>query len=212
MELVHPLVEAYSTKYTSPDDWLLQQIQQQTIATHEHASMISSSVQGKFLTFISTILQPKYVLEIGTFTGYSALCLAKGLQPEGELHTIELRASEIITAKENFSISKYNNQIHLHAGNAMDIIPTLPYTWDLVFIDADKTGYCDYYDLVLPKLNNNGLIIVDNVLFHGQVVDEKVKGKNALAIQAFNEKVANDVTVEQVLITMRDGLMLIKKK
>ncbi len=212
MELFHPLVEAYSAKYTSPDDWLLQQIQQHTIATHEHASMISSPVQGKFLSFISTILQPKYVLEIGTFTGYSALCLAKGLQPEGELHTIELRASEITTAKENFSISKYNNQIHLHSGNAMDIIPTLPYTWDLVFIDADKTGYCDYYDLVLPKLNNNGLIIVDNVLFHGQVLDEKVKGKNALAIQAFNEKVANDVTVEQVLITMRDGLMLIKKK
>jgi caffeoyl-CoA O-methyltransferase len=134
------------------------------------------------------------------------------LHKEGQLHTIELREEDAATAQLNFSISKNKNQILLHIGNALEIIANLPYTWDLVFIDADKTNYINYYNLVLPKLNNNGLIIADNVLFHGEVVQDEIKGKNAKAIHAFNEYVAQDERTEQIILSVRDGLMMIKKK
>ncbi len=204
-------IEQYADEITSAENGLLEEVHQQTIASHPLHHMLSGKVQGKFLTFISTIMQPKYVLEIGTFTGYSALCLAMGLQKTGELHTIELRAEDAATAELNFSKFNGHKKIHLHIGKALDIIPTLPYQWDLVFIDADKTGYIDYYEMVLPILNNNGLIIADNVLFHGQVLNDTLKTKNAKAIAAFNKYVAADKRVEQVLLTVRDGLLLIKK-
>ena len=204
-------IEQYADLMTSDEDDLLADINQQTIASHPLHHMLSGKVQGKFLTFISAIMQPKYVLEIGTFTGYSALCLAMGLQKTGELHTIELRAEDAATAELNFSKFNEHKKIHLHIGKALDIIPTLPYQWDLVFIDADKTGYINYYEMVLPILSNNGLIIADNVLFHGQVLDDTLKTKNAKAIAAFNKYVAADKRVEQVLLTVRDGLLLIKK-
>lgn len=212
MDLIHPLVENYANQLTSADTIFLQQVYANTLQTHTHAHMMSSQVQGKFLSFLSNILHPIYVLEIGTFTGYSALCLAEGLSINGELHTIELREDDAATAKKNFSNSKYNKQIHLHIGNALEIISTLKLNWDLVFIDADKTSYINYYEMVLPKLNKNGLIIADNVLFHGQILEESVKGKNAIAIKNFNEHVANDDRTEQVLLTIRDGLLLIKNR
>ena len=212
MELIHPLAEQYAANITSPDDALLNDIQAQTLQHHPHAHMLSSPVQGKFLSFISTILQPKYVLEIGTFTGYSALCLAQGMQTDGELHTLELREEDADRARINFSRSAFNKKIHLHLGNALEMIPTLPFVWDLVFIDADKTSYMQYYDLVLPRLSDKGLIIADNVLFHGQVLEENISGKNAKAIHSFNEYVRQDERTEQVLVTLRDGLLLIKKK
>ena len=154
----------------------------------------------------------KYILEIGTFTGYSALCLATGLRSDGELHTIEIRNEDALIASENFKKSKQANQLNLHIGNALEIIPGLPYQWDLVFIDADKVAYIDYYEIIVPKLNTGAVIIADNVLFHGQVLEATIKGKNALAIHAFNEHVANDNRTEQVLLTIRDGLSIIRKK
>ena len=174
--------------------------------------MLSSHVQGRLLSFISQLAQPKYILEIGTFTGYSALCLAEGLQADGQLHTIELREEDAATSLKNFMLAEKQKQIFLHNGDAREIIPSLPYPWDLVFIDADKISYIEYYELVVPRLTNNGIIIADNVLFHGQVLDEPVKGKNALAIDAFNQHVAKDNRVVQVMLTVRDGLLLIKKK
>jgi caffeoyl-CoA O-methyltransferase len=212
MELVHPLVEAYAEKYSSPINMLLEQIQRETVQTHPHAHMISSPIQGKMLSFLSRMIQPNKILEIGSFTGYSALCLAEGLTSTGELHTIELRAEDAHTAALNFSKSTRNKQIHLHIGNAKEIIPEISVEWDLVFIDADKTGYIDYYELIIPRLSKNGWIIADNVLFHGQVLDEPISGKSAKAIQAFNEHVLADDRTEQVLLTIRDGLLLIKKK
>lgn len=212
MELINPLVERYAEQWTSPNEELLNGIYQQTIQTHSHANMLSSPVQGKFLSFICTILQPEHVLEIGTFTGYSALCLAQGLPKNGSLHTIELRDDDATVAKKNFSVSEHSSQIHLHVGNALEIIPLLDYHWDLVFIDADKIGYIQYYEMVLPRLSERGIIIADNVLFHGQVLEETLKGKNAKAIQEFNQHVADDSRTEQVLLTLRDGLLLIKKK
>jgi caffeoyl-CoA O-methyltransferase len=212
MELVQPLAEAYAQQFTTPDNALLQSIQANTLLNHPHAHMISGPVQGQFLSFISGMIQPQYILEIGSFTGYSALCLANGLTDTGALHTIELREADAETAALNFSKSTRNKQIHLHIGNAIDIIPSLNFEWDLVFIDADKTAYIDYYELIVPRLSKKGMIIADNVLFHGQVLENPVTGKNAKAIQAFNEHVQADERTEQVLLTIRDGLVLIKKK
>jgi predicted O-methyltransferase YrrM len=212
LQMINPLVEQYAHNFTSPEDEVLQKIARDTVVTHPQAHMLSGHVQGRILTFISTILQPKYVLEIGTFTGYSALCLVEGLAPDGELHTIELREEEAKVAEENFLNAKKNKRITLHHGNAVEIIPQLPHFWDLVFIDADKPGYINYYEMIVPRLSDRGIILADNVLFHGQVLQQPVKGKNAEAIEAFNKHVANDTRVTQVLLTVRDGLLMIKKK
>jgi caffeoyl-CoA O-methyltransferase len=212
MQWIKPQAENYSSQYTSPTDNVLQKIYEDTVANHPMHQMISGPVQGKLLEFISTLIKPKYILEIGTFTGYSAICLAKGLQPGGQLHTIELRPEDANTAWKNIVLSGMNEKIRLHTGNAIDIIPALDYNWDIIFIDADKTGYTTYYNMVLPRLSKGGLIIADNVLFHGDVLDEEIKGKNAKAIHAFNKHVLADESTEQILLTVRDGLMFIKKK
>lgn len=210
--LVNELAEKYAEQFTTAQNELLNNIHKQTLAAHLHAHMLSSQLQGQFLSFISIMLQPQYILEVGTFTGYSALCLAAGLKKDGELHTIELRDTDAETSLNNFKISEYGDRIFLHQGNALDIIPLLNYTWDIVFIDADKTNYINYYEAILPSLSENGIIIADNVLFHGQVLEENISGKNAQAIHAFNEHVARDSRTEQVILTVRDGLMLIKKR
>ena len=212
MDLINPLVEQYAETFTSPESDLLKQINEWTYKHHGQPHMLSGHVQGRVLSFLSKLAQPKYILEIGTFTGYSALCLAEGLQPAGELHTIELREEDAKTARANFALSKWDKQITLHNGNAVDIIPTLDYKWDIVFIDADKTGYITYYNLVIDRLSDNGIIIADNVLFHGGVLEKEITGKNAKAIQDFNLHIANDLRVDNVLLTVRDGLLLIKKK
>lgn len=173
--------------------------------------MLSGAAQGAFLSFISKLLQPRRVLEIGTFTGYSALCLAEGLAPDGLLHTLEIRKEEADTARGYFARSRWKNHIIVHEGNALDILPGLQETWDLVFIDADKVGYTAYYEAVMPMVRVGGAILADNVLFHGEVLQEPIKGKNALAIQAFNEHVAADRRVTHALVPMRDGMMCVYK-
>jgi predicted O-methyltransferase YrrM len=202
----------YSDVFTTPADSLLQMILDETRATHPKAHMLSGEVQGQFLSMLSCMKKPIHILEIGTFTGYSALCLAKGLDLEGKLHTIENRIEDAQTADGYFNQSKYAHQIKLHIGDAKEIIPTLPHIWDIVFIDADKTGYIEYYEMVLPKLAPGGIIIADNVLFHGEVLENTISGKNAIAIHAFNEHVKNDARTTQVLLTIRDGMLLIQKK
>lgn len=211
MELVNEKAENYSRHFSTPQETLLQNIIDDTNANHPHANMISSDVQGKLLEFISKMLKPSKILEIGTFTGFSALCLVKGLAEGGMLHTLELRAEDAATAQQYFDASPYAKQIELHLGNALDIIPAIDEEWDLVFIDADKVSYIQYYELTLQRLKPGGWIIADNVLFHGQVLEEEIKGKNAKAIHAFNEHVKNDNRVEQVMLTVRDGLTIIKK-
>ncbi|MDB5229548.1 MAG: O-methyltransferase [Chitinophagaceae bacterium] len=212
MDLINPAAESYALVHTTKTSYLLSEIYNYTVQHHPQAHMISGPVQGQFLQFISSMMRPLNVLEIGTFTGYSALCLATGLQKNGNLHTIELREEDAAIAKGFFKRSEKYNQIHLHSGNALEIIPDLHFDWDIVFIDADKVSYTQYYELVVPRLRDNGLIIADNVLFHGQVLDENVKGKNAIAINNFNQHVLNDQRTEQVFLTIRDGLLLIKKK
>jgi caffeoyl-CoA O-methyltransferase len=212
MDLIHPLAQAYAEKYTTQEDELLYNINEQTRLQHPQAHMLSGHVQGKLLEALSKLLQPRRILEIGTFTGYSALCLSSGLDKDGQLHTIEIRPEDAATAKQNFNLSDNKDKIFLHLGNALDIIAYMKETWDMVFIDADKVNYTEYYKQVLPMVRKGGIILADNVLFHGEVLEEEIKGKNAKAIQAFNEYVYQDNSTEKVLLTIRDGLLLIIKK
>ncbi len=211
MELINPKAQSYAEHFSPQEDALLNQIELETL-NHPEKQMLSGPLQGKLLEMFSQITRPRYILEIGTFVGYSSLCLARGLVPGGELHTLELSGETAAVARANFKKSKTDGKIILHTGNALEIIPKLGKPWDLVFIDADKTGYSDYYRMVVPGLKSGALILADNVLFHGQVLEKKLKGKNAKAIQAFNEMVLHDSRVEKVMITMRDGLLLIRKK
>ncbi len=212
MDFIHPLANEYAQKYSNGTPSYLKSLYEDTLTNHAHAHLQSSWTQGGFLSFISKLIQPHAVLEIGSFTGFSALCLAEGLANNGELHTIELREEDAKKAMSAFLNSPKNSQIKMHIGDAKQIIPSLNKKWDLVFIDADKTSYIEYYDLILPQLNENGIIMVDNVLFHGEVLETSVQGKSAKAIQAFNDYVLLDQKTEQVMITMRDGLTLIRKK
>jgi len=211
MDIVHPLVQAYAEKYTSAEDELLKEVAQFTIQHHPKHHMLSGHLQGKLLQMISTLMQPKRILEVGTFTGYSALCLAPGLSEDGQLHTIEVREDDAASAQAFFRRSFYKEKIILHIGDALEIIGELDETWDLVFIDADKENYINYFNRILPKLRVGGLILADNVLFHGQVLESEVKGKNAKAIQAFNDLVQSRTDVEKLMLPVRDGLYLIRK-
>jgi len=211
MNLIHPLAQAYAEKYSPQEDPLLNDLEFRS-KPHPHAHMLSGNLQGSFLEMISRLLSPAYILEIGTFLGYSALCLVKGLKPGGELHTLENDEQSAGIALENFKKSKTGNKIILHVGNALELINQIDRPWDLVFLDADKTGYWDYYELLVPKLKSGSLILADNVLFHGQVLEDTVKGKSARAIQAFNDRVVADNRVEKMMLTLRDGIYLIRKK
>jgi caffeoyl-CoA O-methyltransferase len=212
LELIPENVSAYAARFTTPDDDLLNEIAVSTSLQHPHAHMLSGHLQGQLLGQISRMINPERILEIGTFVGYSALCLAKGLSAKGKLHTIELRPDDAATAQRYFDKSGYKDQLIIHTGEALSIIETLNESWDLVFIDADKINYVSYYEAVLPAVKKGGWILADNVLFHGEVLQEELKGKNAKAIDAFNRHVASDERVEQVLLTVRDGLLLIHKK
>ena len=211
MDLIHPLVQEYAEKYSSAEDALLKEVNEYTMKYHSEAVMLSGHLQGKVLEMISCMIQPRRILEIGTFTGYSGLCLAKGLTDDGELHTIELRPADAERAQSYFTRSSYADKIILHTGNALDIIPQLHETWDLVFIDADKPAYIEYFNLVLPRLRKNGFILADNIFFHGQVLEAEVKGKSAKGIRAFNDFIKDRTDVEKVVLTIRDGLYLLRK-
>jgi caffeoyl-CoA O-methyltransferase len=212
MEIINNKAEDYAARFTTPTDNLLQEIEKYTLENHPQAIMLSGPIQGKLLEMISLMIRPERILEIGTFMGYSALCLAKGLAAQGELHTLEIGKEDADIARNYFSKSLYAKQIILHEGNALDIIPALNETWDLIFIDADKVNYINYYELTLPMLKKGGFILADNVLFHGEVLEENITGKNAKAIHAFNEYLEKDNRIQHVLMTVRDGLMLIQKK
>ena len=212
MELINPLVQEYAEKFSSTEDALLKEVNDFTATNHPEYHMLSGHLQGKFLEMASMMLRPRRILEIGTFTGYSALCLAKGLTDEGLLHTIELRENDAATAKGFFDRSIYKEKIILHTGDAKKIVSKLEETFDLVFIDADKSGYIEYFNLVFPKVRKNGFIFADNIFFHGQAIETEPSGKNGKAIKAFNEFINNRTDIEKMILTLRDGLYLIRKK
>jgi caffeoyl-CoA O-methyltransferase len=212
MDFIQQAANDYVAHYSDATPAYLRPMYEQTLLSHPHAHLQSNWNQGGFLSFISKLLAPQSILEIGTFTGFSTLCLAEGLNNSGSIDTIELRIEDAKAARTHFDASTKGKQIISHIGDAKNILPTLDKQWDLVFIDADKTGYIEYINLVLPMLSNKGLIIADNVLFHGQVFEEKITGKNALAIHAFNEYILAHEGIEKIMLTVRDGLTLIRKK
>ena len=212
MDIVHPLAQQYAEKYTSAEDDLVKEVADYTYQHHAHSQMLSGHLQGKFLEMVSCMIRPQRILEIGTFTGYSALCLAKGLPDDGQLHTIELRENDAAIAKGFFDKSVYKEKFILHTGDARKIVSKLDETFDLVFIDADKASYIEYFNLVFPKVRKNGFIFADNIFFHGQAIEAEPSGKNGKAIKAFNEFINNRTDIEKMILTLRDGLYLIRKK
>lgn len=172
--------------------------------------MLSGFLQGQWLAMMSELIRPRLVVEVGTFTGYSAICLAQGLAAGGEMHTIEYDEELGTLILEFLQKAELTDRVHLHLGDAKTIIPTLPNDIDLAFIDADKMAYAQYYDMLMPKMRIGGWLIIDNVLWHGKVLDTNPDAKTR-AIDAFNKKVRNDNRVQTILLPIRDGLLIAKK-
>ncbi len=211
-ELIDHDIEAYCEQHTTPENDLLYRLNRQTHLETINPRMLSGQLQGHFLTFLSKMMQPKYVLEIGTFTGYSAICLAEGLSADGELHTLEKNIEYEDRIREYVSRTSFQDQIILHIGDAKELIPQLEYTWDLVFIDAEKEDYQEYYDLVLPKVRKGGFLLIDNTLWNGKVTQEVAHNdRDTQSILAFNDFVQNDTRVRNLLLPFRDGIMMIEK-
>ncbi|NOU48407.1 MAG: O-methyltransferase [Bacteroidales bacterium] len=204
-------LDDYLEKHTSRPSELLQEMIRLTNLRTRFPRMLSGHIQGKFLEMVSKMLKPERILEIGTFTGYSALSLAEGLRDGGKLITIEYDEEYEDLIRYFIEKSGFGNKIQLLIGDAKTIIPDLSETFDLVFIDADKNGYPVYYEQVMPKVRTGGIILVDNVLWSGKVLKAGSKDAETAAIVKFNSIVADDVRVEQVLLPMRDGLMMIRK-
>ena len=212
MDFLPQNINDYSEQHTSPESDLLKKLNRDTHVKILQPRMLSGHLQGRYLAEVSYMMRPRRILEIGTYTGYSALCLAEGLVDDGKIITIDVNEELETFTRSFFDESPYANKIDYRIGDAGEIIPTLDEVFDLVFIDADKTGYAQYYGIAKSRLRSGGLILADNVLFHGDVLEEPIKGKNAKAIHAFNEMVSADDEVEKIMLTLRDGLFLIRKK
>jgi predicted O-methyltransferase YrrM len=211
-QLIPPSIENYACDYSTEESLVLSQLNRETHLKVNLPIMLSGHLQGKVLEFISYMIQPKQVLEIGTYTGYSAICLAAGLKENGELHTIDINEELYDMCQSYFEKAGLSKKIIQHIGHAADIIPRIDCIFDLVFIDADKQNYHLYYDLVIDRLPIGAYILADNVLYDGEVLlAQEEQSKNAKAIQAFNEKIRDDKRVIQVLLPIRDGLLLMKK-
>ena len=211
MEFLPEDLQKYVEDHSESESDLLQQINRDTHLHVLKPRMLSGHLQGRVLSMLSHMIQPTRILEIGTYTGYAALCLAEGLSKNGQLVTIDNNEELSLRTKSNFNQSAYADQITMHVGNAMDIIPTLDERWDLVFIDADKENYSNYFDLVIDRMNAGGYLIADNVLWSGKVFDTKKKDGATESIRSFNQKIHTDSRVQNVLFPIRDGLMIMRK-
>ena len=213
MHFLSEELENYAAQHTEDEPLLLQELNKRTHLNVLQPRMISGHFQGRFLSLLSKMVQPRTILEIGTYTGYATLCLAEGLHPEGVLHTIDIKEELTDLQREFFDRSGYGSQIVQHLGKAADIIPALNTTFDLVFIDADKQNYAHYFDLVIEKMTRGGIILSDNVLWSGKVVEEvKPNDKHTQALMAYNQKIKDDPRVETVLLPIRDGITLSRVK
>jgi predicted O-methyltransferase YrrM len=210
MEFIDPVIEEYSRAFSDPESALLKELDRETHALILQPRMLSGHLQGRFLSFISKIQRPERILEIGTYTGYSALCLAEGLRPKGELITLDVNEELESFTRSFFERSEYAQQIDYRIVDAQHEIPSIPGPFDLVFIDADKRNYTLYFDLVIGKMNPGGIILVDNVLWSGKIVDAKAQDKSTQALRDFNQKCLDDVRVEKVLLPLRDGLLMLR--
>lgn len=213
MDFINDDITQYAVRHSQKESKLLRDLHRETHQKILQPRMISGHFQGRLLSFLSQLTQPEKILEIGTYTGYATLCLAEGLRENGTIHTIEINEELFGFPKKYFDKSIYKNQIIPHLGDAKKIIPILDFDFDLVFIDADKSNYSHYFDLILPKLNPGGLIIADNVLWSGKVLQEDIPDKDTetLGLKNFNEKVKAEKKVETLLLPIRDGLMICRK-
>lgn len=212
MEFISDELDEYCVGHTSPENEILSKLNRETHAKVLQSRMLSGHFQGRFLSMLSHMIRPKNILEIGTFTGYSALCMAEGLQENGKLLTIDVNEELEVFVRGFFNQSPLKDKIEFRIGNAIEIIPTLTQTFDLVFIDADKLNYDKYYDLVFDKVNQGGYIISDNVLWSGKVVYLDKKDKDTVSIRAFNKKLHEDPRTENILLPIRDGLIVVRKR
>ena len=213
MEFIDPQLNNYVELHTSSESELLQRINRETNLEVLMPRMLSGHLQGRILAMVSKMISPSYIVEIGTYTGYSALCMAEGLKEDGSLITIEYNAELQKRILGYFNESKYTKLLDLRIGDAKTILPTLAAGIDLVFIDADKTNYLNYYNIIIEKLNSGGYILADNVLWSGKVIEDvNLDDVDTIALKKFNTFVQQDERVENILMPVRDGLMLIRKK
>lgn len=210
MDIIDDEIQQYAEKHTSQESELLKHINRETHAKVMRPRMLSGHLQGRLLSMISHMVKPKCILEIGTYTGYSALCLAEGLQPGGKLITLDINEELESTVRAYIAKAGLTERIDYRIGNALQIIPTLKEKFDIVFIDADKENYARYFDLVIDSVTLGGIILADNVLWSGKVLDEK-PDKDTRAILDFNTKVDGDPRVENVLLPVRDGITMMRK-
>lgn len=204
-------IEEYLEQHTTPMDEVLHELYRETHLHAMNPRMASGPVQGRFLQLLCQLMQPKKVLEIGTFTGFATICMARGMASDGLLTTIEANEEYEGIIRKYLAKAAVADRVRLIIGDAKEVIPTLEGGFDLVFIDADKISYPSYYDLVIEKLNPGGVVLADNVLWEGKVLNVGTKERDTKAIQAFNDKVQNDPRVENVLLPLRDGLMMVRK-
>ncbi|WP_103866286.1 O-methyltransferase [Aquimarina sp. I32.4] len=212
MHFIPEELDTYVVNHTQKEPDLLQQLNRETYQKILQPRMLSGAYQGRVLSMLSKIINPKNILEIGTYTGYSAICLAEGLQVNGELHTIDINEELEGFQRKYFDLSDYGKQIHQHIGDATQIIPNLDKKFDLVFIDADKPNYPVYFDLVINKINSGGIILSDNVLWTGKVIEEvKDDDLSTKALLHYNQLLVEDQRIETVLLPIRDGLTISRK-
>ena len=213
MDFIPKDINSYCEKYTQREDEVLYQLHRETYQKILRPRMLSGHLQGQILTFFSKMIQPKHILEIGTYTGYSAICLARGLKKGGKLHTIDVNEELEDFSNSYFEKAGLKNDIVMHIGKAIDVVPKLDVEWDLVFIDADKENYINYYNMVLPLVKKGGFIISDNVLWSGKVTQPIDAGdKETKILVELAELINSDSRVENVLMPIRDGLLVARKK
>lgn len=210
MRLLDENLLKYAEQHTTPESEVLQHLNRETNAKVMLPQMLSGHLQGQVLAMFSKMMQPNSILEVGTYTGYSAICMAAGLSKDGRLHTIDVNEELEDIAREHWQKAGVADKIELHIGNALEIIPTLNETWDMVFIDADKANYVNYYKMVFDRVKQGGFIIADNVLWSGRVAEPE-PDKDTRAIMEYNDLVQQDGRVENVLMPIRDGLMVARK-
>jgi len=213
MHFLPEKLDDYVVAHSQKEPKLLQQLSRETWQKVLAPRMLSGHFQGRVLSMVSKLINPKNVLEIGTYTGYSALCLVEGIQPKGQLHTIDTNEELYDLQKKYFDKSGFGNQIIQHTGNALNIIPTIDKTFDLVFIDADKQNYPNYLEIILPKLKSGSVILSDNVLWTGKVIEKLQKGdKDTEALLKYNKMINEHSQLETVLLPIRDGLTITRVK
>ena len=210
MEFLDKRLEEYIELNSSREPKLLSELSRDTWANILMPRMLSGHIQGRLLSLFSNLIKPKAIIEIGTYTGYSALCLAEGLDKEGELHTIEINEEHALVAKKYFDKSVHSKKIIQHIGSGLKIIPKINKKFQIAFIDADKENYSKYFDLVIDKIDLGGIIIADNVLWSGKVIDDEMDNETS-ELNLFNNKITTDNRVENILLSVRDGLMICRK-